>query len=354
MKKNEKRLTNLMEITQPRNKILDIYKGVLIVLVVMRHVLQYSVIDEGGFLTNFIWAVQMPGFMMVAGYFAARKIGSTNDVGRRILFSAQHYALPFFSWFVLIQVLLLGGHGRNPIEGLIYLAYHVDHGLWFLWVIFVLSTIATILNYGFSSTKGKAVKTLTSLISCFGTLLVIGKFFGINFLGIKFIVYYFVFYGFGWLVKWTEPWWKQCWSKIKDTAIFVCLVVFCAIVFKFDLYHADDNVLSIMIRCIAGFTGNAVLLTVCEKHEEVLNKAMLDKLGMYTLEIYASHMFVNNLTKMGQEFFTAEGFGNFVCSLILTVVLTTVIIATFTAIPAADFLFYGKRRQPLNSKANIK
>lgn len=31
-----------------RNKTLDIYKGVLIVLVVVRHVLQYSVSDEGG------------------------------------------------------------------------------------------------------------------------------------------------------------------------------------------------------------------------------------------------------------------------------------------------------------------
>ncbi len=31
-----------------RNIILDIYKGLLIVFVVLRHVLQYSVSDEGG------------------------------------------------------------------------------------------------------------------------------------------------------------------------------------------------------------------------------------------------------------------------------------------------------------------
>lgn len=31
-----------------RNRTLDIYKGILIVLVVLRHVLQYSVSDEGG------------------------------------------------------------------------------------------------------------------------------------------------------------------------------------------------------------------------------------------------------------------------------------------------------------------
>ena len=54
-------------IIQNRNRTLDVYKGVLIVLVVFRHVLQYSVADEGRILTNFIWAVQMPGFMLVCG-----------------------------------------------------------------------------------------------------------------------------------------------------------------------------------------------------------------------------------------------------------------------------------------------
>lgn len=32
---------------QARNRTLDIYKGLLIILVVVRHVLQYSVTDEG-------------------------------------------------------------------------------------------------------------------------------------------------------------------------------------------------------------------------------------------------------------------------------------------------------------------
>lgn len=32
-----------------RNKVLDIYKGVLITLVIVRHALQYSVSDEGGY-----------------------------------------------------------------------------------------------------------------------------------------------------------------------------------------------------------------------------------------------------------------------------------------------------------------
>lgn len=330
---------------QTRIRTFDIYRGALIVLVVLRHVLQYSVSDEGGILTNFIWAVQMPGFMLIAGYFAAREVNDLRAAGKRILLSVQHYALPFFSWFILVDVLLLGKMGRNPVTGLFQLINHVDGGLWFLWVVFVLSIIATLTNFALPSGHGRIVKTGVTLVACFGVLLVIGKIAGINFLGIKYILYYAIFYGFGWLVKWTESWWKQWWPKVENIVVFLCLAVFLGIVFNYDLYHTDDGIISITMRAVAGFTGNAVILTVCGKYESILSRIRLDWLGMYTLEIYATHMCVNNLMEMGQGFFTAAGFGNFICSLILTVVFTTLIIATFKAISAADFIFYGKKQR---------
>lgn len=38
----------------------------------------------------------MPGFMLVSGYFSARKIEKVSEVWHRIRLSTQHYALPFF------------------------------------------------------------------------------------------------------------------------------------------------------------------------------------------------------------------------------------------------------------------
>ena len=338
-------------IIQNRNRTLDVYKGVLIVLVVLRHVLQYSVADEGGILTNFIWAVQMPGFMLVAGYFAARKIDSLQYAGKRILLSAQHYALPFLSWFLLIEVMLLGKNGRNPITGLTHLLNHVDSGLWFLWVVFALSIVSVLMNLALFSKRGKVIKAGAVFVACFGVLALIGKLVSLNFLGIKYILYYAIFYGFGWLVKWTENWWRKSAQKFENTVAFLCLIVFLGIVFNFDLYHTSDGVMSIAARVIAGFTGNVIILVICSKYEPILRRIKLDKLGMYTLEVYATHMCVNNLMEMGQGFFTAVGFGNFTCSLILTVVFTTVIIATFKAIPAADFIFYGKRQKKHKQKS---
>lgn len=300
---------------------------------------------KGGVLTNFIWAVQMPGFMLVSGYFAARIIRNLKEAGKRIVLSVQYYALPFFSWFVLIDVLLLGRFGHNPLKGLTVLLNRVDGGLWFLWVVFVLSVIATLANFALCCSKCRAVKFGTIVIISLGALIAVAKVFGINFLGIKFILYYAIFYGFGWIVKWTEDWWKRWWKKAQPIVLFACLIIYLAIVFNFDLYHSADNAINIAMRLIAGFTGNAVLLAVCGKYEDVLSKARLDWIGMYTLEIYATHMCVNNLMEMGEGFFTLAGFGNFICSLIITVAFTSIIIAAFKAIPAADFIFFGKRRR---------
>lgn len=195
------------------------------------------------------------------------------------------------------------------------------------------------------SSHSRIAKTTAMFIACFGILLVVGKLFGISFIGIKYILYYAIFYGFGWLVKWTEGWWKRWWIKIANVVYFICLVVFLVIIFNYDLYHTDDGLVSICIRAIAGFTGNAVILAVCRKYVEILGNAKVDVIGKYTLEIYATHMCVNNLMEMEKSFFTAAGFENFICSLILTVIFTLIIIATFKTFPLADFIFYGKTRK---------
>ena len=134
-------------------------------MVVIRHVLQYSVTDEGGILTNIIWAIQMPGFMLVSGYFSGRNVENTHELSKRIAGSMQHYALPFLSWWFLVSVLLLGGFDRNVLTAANHIAFHVDSGMWFLWVVFILSIIANIYNYISSrNTAYYAVKTAAAAL----------------------------------------------------------------------------------------------------------------------------------------------------------------------------------------------
>ena len=331
---------------QARNRTLDIYKGLLIILVVIRHVLQYSVTDEGGILTNIIWAIQMPGFMLVSGYFSVRKIENMHELSKRIVNLMQHYSLPFLSWWFLINVLLLGGFDRNVLTAANHIAFHVDSGMWFLWVVFILSIVVTICNYISSrNTAYHAVKTATAALVMLGILGIIGILFGIRFIGIKFILYYSVFYGSGYLLRKTQDIWKQFIDKYSGWIVFIALICFATVVFNNDLYHCEDDFVSIALRCIAGFSGNIVLLWIANKYKEIFERVRLDRIGLYTLEIYTTHMYVNGLMGAGNtsEFFTVTGFANFTVSLILTIVFTVILTMIIKSIPYANFLLYGKR-----------
>lgn len=287
--------------------------------------------------------------MLVSGYFSFRELTDWRSGWKRIIGAAEHYAMPFFTWFLLISVLLLGQCERNLVTGFTTLMTHVDSGLWFLWVVFVLSIVATGCNLAMGKGRRKTAKAIGVLAVCivsFGILGALALKLGLNFIGIKYILYYAVFYGFGWLARATEDIWKKQ-SGVKNWVLFICLIIFLAIVYNYDLYRCGDDLKSIALRCAAGFAGNVVVLSNCEKFKDFLEKAKLAKLGMYTLEIYCTHMYVNSLFQASNVngFFTVTGFGNFTVSLICTIIFTAVIVVVFHSIPAANWLMYGKREK---------
>lgn len=301
-----------------------------------------------GVLTNLIWAVQMPGFMLVSGYFANRRVVTLKESGGRICKNAEHYALPFLTWYVGITTLLLGYNDRNVIAGLRGLFMRVDRGLWFLWVVFILSIVATFCNLAMSKGRNEIQKVSLLILNCVASIVFLGvlaRLFSVNFMGIKYVLYYAIFYGFGWLIKEMGDWGKKYWERYKEYILFVCLLIFLIIVYNYDLYHCGDDLISIVLRCIAGFTGNAVIIYTLGKYENMISKTKLNTIGEYTLEIYVTHMYVNGLFMKSSQnsFFTATGFANFIVSLIVTIIFTIIIIAVFKSIPAANYLMYGKR-----------
>lgn len=326
-----------------RQTVLDIFKGLLIILVVIRHALQNSVSDEGGVLSNIIWAVQMPGFMLISGYLSAKNVKTIKDIGRRVVLSAQRYAMPFFSWFIIIKILLLGYFHRNPIEGLMYILWHVDDSFWFLWVLFILSVAIVFLNYIVCSLKYKMIKAIIYLTICGGILYAVGQLLDFDFLGIKFIILYSAYYLVGWTIKKSENSIIKIWVKTKDWLGFLCLLVFLGVVLNYDLIY-QRGFSSWVWRYVAGFSGNIVLFITCDYYHLLLQRLKFEMIGRYTLEIYVSHMFVNNLIgERENTLFSVLGLGNFIVSLLITVTLTSVIILVLKALPITNFLFYGKK-----------
>ena len=73
----------------------------------------------------------------------------------------------------------------------------------------------------------------------------------------------------------------------------------------------------------------------------------MDNIGLCTLEIYTTHMYVNGLMSAGNTsgFFTATGFANFIVSLILTITFTVILTTIIKSIPFTNFLLYGKMKR---------
>ena len=55
---------------------------------------------------------------------------------------------------ILISVLLLGNYERNVLKGLDILVWRVDGGLWFIWVVFILSLIMGLCNLVLGKVRG--------------------------------------------------------------------------------------------------------------------------------------------------------------------------------------------------------
>lgn len=318
-------------------------------LVVLGHIFEYSVSDwNHNILQNLIWAVQMPGFMLISGYFSFREVKNNRKLMTDFRKSVERYLLPFLSWFIMVSVLLLGNYERNVLNGMRSLIWSVDCGLWFIWVVFVLSLLIGLCNLVREKLKSFVKQLMAVAMTvgvCYVVLLTLAKLTSINFLGIKFILYYGLFYGLGWFIKWTQAFWKKQKIFFYDILAFICLCVFAAITFNVNLYQIDDNLVGIILRFVAGVTGNFIIYYVVKKLTPQLQKAKLEWVGMYTLEIYVTHMYTNNLfSKVANDaFFTVPGFMTFTVSLICTVVLTGILIIVLKNIPTTNYLFYGKR-----------
>lgn len=337
-----------------RIKWLDCYKGVLIILVCIRHILQHNVSDEGGILTNFIWAIQMPGFILVSGYFSKKALLTVKDMSRSILNKIYSYGLPFFSWYFLINILLLRENNRDLHKSFNKLIYHVDSGLWFLWVIMILGIFACIINYLITKNKSKNglihqyKAALATGIFLYGGMLIAGRILGLKFMGIQYILYYSIYYWLGYFIKMNQTGITAFYIKNKEIINFICVVIYIAIIYNFDLYRCTDNILSITLRIVSALTGNLILISLCFEFTENFERWKINRVGLYTLEIYAVHINVINLMEnnntIGNAFslYSLNGFENFMIASFFMVVYTAIIIVILKFNKFTDFLMFGK------------
>lgn len=327
---------------------LDNCKGILIILVVTRHVLQYSVSDEGGLLTNIIWAIQMPGFMMISGYFSKKLVKTQVQMLDYLKKYTIHYLVPFLSWWFIVSVIMLGRNNRNIIKSTAELFERVDRGMWFLWVLFIMSIIFTFVNYFMNKKKliSKVIGLVSIIVIFFLVAVFVMKTMGSDAFGLKLIIFYFGYFYIGWLFcSYREQILIFLSEKKINIVSGIGLCCFVYIILNYNLYTSSGMV-SIIIRYWAALSGMIILLCVCRKYEELLCNLKISMLGKYTLEIYVTHMYVNNLffDSSGGGLFSMSGFFTFLASWFCTILFSILIIIVIKSVPIAEFLLFGKKR----------
>ena len=348
-----------MSTTKKRDVRFDIMKAVAILLVFIGHIMQYGFKSyTGSSAFNIIWALQIPLFMFISGYFSAsRKQVSAKECLSRIGKRAVSYLLPFASYFYIIKVLVLGQYERNIVAATLKLAYHLEASLWFLWVVFVLSAVFVIGDYYYGRAKHPVTKLAALAVAVLVLLLpwvVVCFKLSTTLLGSKYVLYYSLFFGAGFLLRKYQTTAAKLLQKqwLADMVFTVCLGIFAVIVFNTQLCQEEDGLLNTVLRVVAGGTGIVVVGMLCwrifHKPDSRLQNA-LRVIGENTLEIYAVHLvMVTILPKVDIEIFTCKGYIYLAVYTVVIAALTCGVICLLKATKLTNLIFFGKLQKNKN------
>ena len=113
-------------------------RGLAILLVVVGHSIQWT---DAGFdanpLFSFIYSFHMPLFFFISGVVGAR--GIRRPLLDQLRAKTLTLLVPFASWWLLVSVVQWLDDGQSPPAALLSLVKSPDVGLWFLWVLFVIT-----------------------------------------------------------------------------------------------------------------------------------------------------------------------------------------------------------------------
>lgn len=131
-----------------RNKLLDILKGIAIILVVLGHSIQYgsgpAYVQKNMFFDNavfkIIYSFHMPLFMLVSGYLFNFSV--CNHPFKKVMLSRfSALIVPIFVWaFFIVAIQVSFGNSNIAVFRIIktYISTGISN-LWFLWAIFYCS-----------------------------------------------------------------------------------------------------------------------------------------------------------------------------------------------------------------------
>ena len=340
--------------TKGRNEFVDLIRGVAMLMVVFWHTMTGSTKGyEYSLLTNIIWSLQMPLFILISGYVTrySKELKTIGELLKFFLKRTTAYLLPFAIWSFLIRGLILGQSNFLNIK---YMLWHTDSGYWFLITIWTISVIFGIANFVSSKIKntilGKQALLLLVYICGMAVLGIIGYFVGMSFLGIKLTLYYMPLYFSGYVYgQYRDRIFSLSFGKrTVDIIVAVCLAVWIFSLTRFNLFTLADGGKNIIIRAAVSLFG---CIAVCGLLKGAFSKterggALLCLAGAHSIEIYLVHYLFLNLVKTANStpVFSIKGMFLTILNFAITLFATMVTIMLTNSNRTLHFCLYGKKK----------
>lgn len=178
-------------------------------------------------------------------------------------------------------------------------------------------------------------------------LLMVGRVFGMRFLGINLLLYYYLFFAAGRFLFGNQDVIKRCFDSpiiLYGTGLLTA-AIYILIVLNHNIELAPDGIAEYLFEnfwaAVAGCTAIAVGVYIFSR--ERTNK-LLEILGQNTLEVYVVHVHYIGLLPKGVHYlYTADGFIVLLVALLITILLSFVTILVIKKIPTLNYIFFGKK-----------
>lgn len=269
----------------------DSLKGWLIILVVIGHAIQDSLID--GYYDNHLWNIiysfHMPAFVAISGWLACKNVDLCHKWGQICKRRFLQLIVPYFVWSLFLYVFSFEHTWENVLKMILY----PDTYYWFLWVLFWICSICT--GVQAFSRKVHVDETISLIIVCLclTALMVLAE---IRIIGFQFLSYYFLFYTLGYLIHKYNV-------EVENKYLLITLVFVWFALAWFWKMHDLPNWMpiiphvpsSLLQYCYRGVTAFIAILIVLGMSPLMLNgrgkfNSMIAMFGKYSLGIYVIHM----------------------------------------------------------------
>ena len=288
-----------------RNTFIDVVKGTLILIVVMRHVFQIVALDSDvDYLCNLMAIFEMPFFILLSGYFSLPLMSNNAkfNISKKIKKISCGYLIPYFSYFVVFRLFFYCQF--SDFSSLAKWIFNISESLWYLLAIWILNIFSLIAYILVKNKRNNTFKFVLFTLFYFGlniVFLLIGIFVGIDFLGCKLVLYYSGFYFLGYLLHNYENYFFRIYNKFGQIIVFISVSVYFILGYKFKVMAAPDYALNICIRFILAICGIITFTYIVQILYKNIKCTILRKIGLFTLEIYYVHSFLLNSIEINKS-----------------------------------------------------